>query len=252
MPITPLIHITAAYSNAVLVAVLPRISDCAKQLNMPIARPVTVEQVARFNPMPYADFAGGGLWLTNGYTFTFEWGYVNGFHSPNDWFANQELEGVERFAGKDNITTNDAVELARSSFIKFGYKLEDFKMNGQPTTIEGPFDTKRIGHVPYCRVEWDSPEAKTHEERLCSYYIQFDIDMQRNQVVGMSLTSTNFWRPSPKIDVVPELQSDYLKRIQGKMFVRTNVSPVRRPAEGMITTNMPTAILPTGGQGTNP
>ena len=131
------------------------------------------------------------------------------------------------------MTTNDAVELARSSFGKLGYKPEDFQMNSQPTRLEGPIDSKRIGHVPFCRVVWDSPEANTREERLNSYHIQFDIDMQRKQVVGMSLASTNFWQPDPKIGVEPELESDYLKRIQGHMFVRTNAVshlPAVKPA----------------------
>lgn len=225
MPITSLLHITAAYSNAVLVAFLPHVSDYAKQLDLPIAQPITVEQVARFNTSPYMDNVGGGLWLTNHYWFCFEWGFVNGFRSPDNWFANQELEGVERFAGKDNMTTNDAIELARSSFVKLGYKPADFHANEQPTSIEGPFDTKKIGHVPYCRVEWTSPKATTREDRAHYYQVQFDIDMQRNQVVGMALSSTNFWRASPKIDVVPELESDYRKRTQGKIFINTNAPP---------------------------
>src|SRR5882724_7496742 len=131
MPLTPLIHITAAYSNAVLVAILPHVSDCAKQLDLPIAQPITVQQVARFNTMPYPDFVGGGLWLTNGYTFVFEWGYVNGFHSPNDWFSEQDIVNLERYAGKDNMTTNEAIELARSSLTKLGYKPADFHVNEQ-------------------------------------------------------------------------------------------------------------------------
>jgi hypothetical protein len=239
MPITQLLHITATYSNAVLVAVLPHISDCAKQLDLPIALPVTAGQVVRFNVMPHKDFAGGGLWLTNGYAFTFEWGYVDSFRSSANWFANQELEGVERFAGKDNMTTNDVIEFARSSFVKLGYNAADFHVNDHPTRLEGPYDTKKIGHVPYCRVVWESPEASTPEERAHSYNIRFDIDMQRKQVVGMFLSSTNFWRSDPKIDVVPELESDYRKRIQGHMFVRTNAIPhlpAVKPADAPATT----------------
>ena len=214
MPITPLLHITAAYSNAVLVAVLPHVSDCAKQLDLPIAQPITIEQVARFNTSPYADNVGGGLLLTNHYWFVFSSGYVDSFRSPDDWFINQSLEGVERFAGKDNMTTNVAIEFARSSFSKLGYTPETFHVNEQPTSLEVPSDSKKIGHIPYCRIIWESPEATTRQERLNSYTVKFDIDMQRKLVVGMFLSGTNFWRPNPKIDVQPELESDYRKRIQ--------------------------------------
>ena len=236
-----LIHMTATYSNAMLVAILPHISDSVKQLDLQIAQPIIIAQVDRFNPSPYRDNVGCGLWLTNRYWFCFENGYVSGFRSPDDWFTIQDFENVERFAGKESMTTNDAIELARSSFGKLGNKLNDFQMNVQPTRLEGPIDSKKIGHVPYCRVVWESPEANTREESAHSYKIQFDIDMQRKLVVGMSLSSTNFWRPDPKIGVEPELESDYLKRIQGHMFVRTN-APVRWSPEK--TTNAPVSMTP--------
>jgi hypothetical protein len=210
----PLLQLTAAYSNAVLVAVLPHISDCAKQLDLPIVRPITVEQVEKFNASPYTNNVGGGLWLTNHFWFVFSFGAVNGFRSPDDWFTIQDFDNIERFAGKDNITTNAAVDLARSSFSKLGYQPEIFHVNEQPTSLEVPSDSKKLGHVPYCRIIWKSPEATTREERLKSYSVQFDIDMQRAQVVGMSLSGTNFWRQNLEIDFQPDLES-----------FRTNVPP---------------------------
>lgn len=119
------------------------------------------------------------------------------------------------------MSTNDAIDFARTSFTKLGYNPADFHLNEQPTRFEGPYDTKKIGHVPYCRVVWKSPKASTREERAKSYSVQFDIDMQHKQVVGMSLAGTNFWRPQPKIVIQPELESDYRKRMQ--ISVHTNV-----------------------------
>jgi hypothetical protein len=214
MPITPLLHITATFSNAVLVAILPHVSNFAKHLDLPIAQPITIEQVARFNTSPYKDNLGGGLLLTNYYWFVFSSGYVDSFHSPDDWFLNQSLEDVERFAGENNMTTNDAINFARSSFVKLGYQPEDFHVNEQPTSLEGPIDSKKIGHVPYCRVIWKSPDATTREERMKSYMVRFDIDMQRKQIVGMFLSGTNFWRSNLDVGVKPEWESDYQKLIQ--------------------------------------
>ncbi|HEY5297554.1 MAG TPA: hypothetical protein VIK59_06495, partial [Verrucomicrobiae bacterium] len=119
-----LIHMTATYSNAMLVALLPHFSECAKQLDLPIAQPVTADQVAHFSPSPYKDSIGGAIWLTNHDWFVFNNGFVRGFRSPDDWFtmADEYWDHLERYVGKDNMTTNEAIELARNSFRKLGYK----------------------------------------------------------------------------------------------------------------------------------
>jgi hypothetical protein len=218
------IHMTAMYSNAVLVAILPHVSDCAKQLDLPIPQPVTLNHVAHFNVAPLQGEVGGGLWLTNNYWFAFENGCVQSFRSPDDWFtmADEYWDHLDRYVGKDNMTTNEAIELARNAFRKFGYKPEDFHMDSPPTKFQGSHDNKQLGHIPYCRVQWESLNPKSQAELDDSYHIYFDIDMQRKQVVGMSLISRRFFKPDPKVDVVPELESVYQKRIQGKMFIRTN------------------------------
>ena len=222
-----LIHMTATYSNAVLVAILPHISDCAKQLDLPIPQPVTLNHVARFNVAPVQGEVGGGLWLTNNYWFGFEHGYVGGFRSPDDWFtmADEYWDHLERYVGNDNMTTNEAIDLARNRFRKLGYNGDGFHMGEPPTIFNAPHDNKQLGHIPFCRIEWKSPDPKNQEELDQSYDIRFDIDMHRKQVTGMYLSSRKFWRSDPKIDIVPELESEFRKRTQNKMFIRTNAPP---------------------------
>ncbi len=58
-----LVHMTATYSNAMLVAILPQVSDFSKKLDLPIPQPITAAQVQNFKPFPYMDFIGGGLIL---------------------------------------------------------------------------------------------------------------------------------------------------------------------------------------------
>jgi hypothetical protein len=172
-------------------------------------------------------FIEGDLWLTNNYWFSFGNGYVCGFRCPDDWFtmADEYWDHLERYVGKDNMTTNAAIQLARDSFSKLGYKLENFHMDGRPTEYQGPHDNKQLGHIPYCRIEWNSSKPNSQAEFDRSYHIWFDIDLQQKRVVGMSLISKKFFRPDPKINVEPELESDYRKRNQAQMFVRTNVPP---------------------------
>jgi hypothetical protein len=209
-----LIHMTAAYSNAVLVAILPHVSVCASQLGLPIPQPITAAQVRWFHPSPFQDEVGGGIDLTNHYFFSFSSGSVLSFRSPTNWFNNtydnwDDAEYFKRYVGKDNMTTNEAIELARHSFYKLGYKPEDFDIRGPPTRFDGPANLKNIGHVPYCRAEWDSPNSRIQRILGLDFNIQFDIDMQRRQVVGMNLSGRRFFRPNPKVGVTPELETDY-------------------------------------------
>ena len=231
MPITPLIHVTAQYSNAVLVAILPHVSDCVSNLDLPIIQPIALAHVAKCSISPYAENIGGGLWLTNGYWFAYSFGCVDSFRSPNNWFTIQDFEGASRFVGKDNMTTNEAIDFARKSFVKLGYKAETFNLNDNPTRVEGSFDVKQLGHIPFYRVVWESPEPATMEERMKSFSVRFDVDLDRRQIVGMSLSGTNFFRASPQIGVKPESEADYEKRIKSKMFIRTNAPPHILPLE---------------------
>jgi hypothetical protein len=223
MPDPTLIHITATWSNAVLVALLPHFSDCAKQLNLPIPTPIMMSQVAQFHPPIETGAFEAGLWLTNGYTFFYLNGAVTGFNSMrDDWFVQQDIDGLERFVGKDNMTTNEAIVLARNSFVKLGYKPADFQMDGQPSAIEGPYDNERLGHIPYCRVTWEYRSPTNH----C--LLEFDVNMNQKRLSGMALVSQKLWRPLPKIDATPELETDYQKKHQpAKMFHRTNAPPTR-------------------------
>lgn len=224
-----LYHLTAVWSNAVLVAMLPHFSDCAKQLNLPIPTPITISQVARFMPPMEADVFEVGLWLTNGYQFHYLNGAIAGFYSlPDDWYIQQEITNLERFVGKDNMTTKEAIELARSSFVKLGYKLADFHMDKPPTQISDPIELKLagrdVGHVPFCQVIWQNRSSPAN-----GYYLEFHVDMKRRRLAGMILISQKFWRPDkvPIIAVVPELETDYRKKHPpGKMFSRTNAPPV--------------------------
>ena len=59
MPITALIHITSAYSNAVLVAIMPHVNDFAKKMDLPIPLPITVS--GQLKPASDGQFKTGHL-----------------------------------------------------------------------------------------------------------------------------------------------------------------------------------------------
>src|SRR2546427_10034784 len=68
------VHVTPAYSNAVLRALLPEFNNFADRLKDEIAgmpRPITPEMVKSFKPNPTAGYIGGWLVLTNDFQFWF-------------------------------------------------------------------------------------------------------------------------------------------------------------------------------------
>ncbi len=239
--VTNLVHMTAIYSNAVLAAILPHISEFAGKLNLPVEQPITINAVIWSKPSPYKGMVFGSVLLTNHYFFYChfrgqgERGYVQSFRSPTNWFFQDDYtqESVAQFVGKDNMTTNEAIELARDSLRKLGYTSEMTHDNLTPT-LEGPYDLKTGAHVPYCRVIWDWP--KIHPTIGDYDEFQVDINMNAKTLVGMllSFSRTNTFAGEPiKADVVPELESDYRKRMAtnnppGKIFINTN-APQRFP-----------------------
>ena len=50
------IQVTAQYSNAVLVAMLPYVNDVAQKLDLPIPHPITAEHLSYFDIAPRRNF----------------------------------------------------------------------------------------------------------------------------------------------------------------------------------------------------
>jgi hypothetical protein len=229
IPADRLIHMTVAYSNALLMVVMSNVSDFARKLDLPIPQPVIEAQVQKFLPHPIKDYVGGVLTLTNGDRFWFAGGHVGSYRAyknanmPPDEFEygdDDRLYGwLSTMYGPVNMTTNEMVEFARESLRKLGYDPKALHADGPPTLFDGPYKA-RGNSVPFCRVEWTDEEGTN--------FITFDINTQRKRVARLSLAGNYFIRPNPKLDIEPELERDFRKRTGAKMFIRTN-GPVRPP-----------------------
>jgi hypothetical protein len=221
-----LVHMTAAYSNAMLVAILPHVSEFAKKLDLQVPQPITVQQVHRFNPSPYIGRVEGALWLTNHCWFLFDYrGYVSGFRSPDDWFFEQDPSAnLTNYLGQTRMTSSETVAFARQQLLNLGYGTEITRADTVPK-VEGPYNPNRGGHVPYCRVKWRSAEEPGSDNFSD---VQVDINTQEKSVVGLYLlfARTNKIGTPLKLDVEPELESAYRKKPIGTMFTRTN-APAR-------------------------
>lgn len=221
-----LVHITATYSNAVLVAMLPHFSDFTRKLELPLPVPITTNHVRRCNVMPYKGRIEGSIILTNGYWFTFRYrGYVESFRAPNNWFFGGEyaLAHLGEYLGETHMTTNEIVTFARDTLHKLGYPPELTGANATPK-LEGPWNLTQGGHVPQCRVTW---ESGSDEENSDHTKVKVEINTQEKTLVGLNLyfAQTNNVGVPLKVDVEPELESEFKKRTKLNMFVRSNAPP---------------------------
>src|SRR5450759_1442900 len=103
-----LLQVTAEYANAVLVAMLPYVSDVTHKLDLPVPQPVTQQQAIGCGLLPYiyrdGEWAGCGIMLKGGWRFGFHWGYLDHFESPHSYFSLQDPDDIPKFFGTVRMT----------------------------------------------------------------------------------------------------------------------------------------------------
>ncbi|HET7626068.1 MAG TPA: hypothetical protein VFM25_12465, partial [Verrucomicrobiae bacterium] len=93
-----------------------------------------------------------------------------------------------------------------------------------PPELQGPYTLKNGEHIPYCRVSWQ-PVTDLDSDGYSKARVE--INTHEKQVVGLYLffAKTNRVATPLKIDVEPELESEFRERTKAKMFIRTNAPP---------------------------
>lgn len=214
------LHITPQYSNAVLVAVLPHFSNFAGKVHLPITTPITTNQVLFFQPSKIKGDVGGHLVLTNRFEFWFAHGCVDGFSSGTNYFQEQNPERIFLYFGKDTLTTNAAIEMARNTLTNAGYATFLPFTSQPPAQIEGPhiaeFNKKNL---PHYRISWEADDK---------HFANVSIDGRTREVVGMFIASTNVWTNSPIVTVPVETEVEYRKRISEEGKIKPNETPPQK------------------------
>lgn len=182
------IQVTAQYSNAVLVAVLPYFTDVAKKLDLPVPIPITQTDIAKVNIWPGPGAPGASILLKNNWSFGFLQGYVYAVQNIHD-----ELPFGEPAYGAIKITTEDAVKTARDTLKKLGVAPEDVFSDFEPK-VTPPNQVGTNVTYPY-QIEWlDEWGNRTVDIR---------VDPHTGKMDRLYLHHFNLDRPPPKIDVVP-------------------------------------------------
>jgi len=197
------IQVTADYSNAVLVALLPYVSDYAHRLNLPVPQPVTAADVVHSSILPWVAEGGGiggaGIGVKGGYGFTFQFGFIEHFGGPHSYegFPNKNPDNIHRFFGEVKMSKVEAVQMARDTLRKVGIPLEWVFAEQEPDVKLPVID----GHtVHYYRIRW-SDIWPGHDS------VDMEIDAQAKRVERLDIMNLNLHQLSPKAAVVPALQT---------------------------------------------
>lgn len=221
MPIV-FFQVTAAYSNALLVAVMPYFSDFAKNLDLPTQQPVTQSQVSRFICFPRSDHIGGRVILTNGCEFIFDHGHVETFVSPRSYFYLQNPDLVPKFYGPVRISAAQAVSIARDAIKKIGYSDSLLSADRQPEII-GP-ERDRGNYIARYHVRWFDPTRGAPDHRPIS--AEFEIDATTGQIVMANVQNPNAYREDLSLSVHPPVISRFEDGNRTPAGVGRKVTPV--------------------------
>lgn len=219
MDLSSIIHITAQYSNAVLVAILPHVTSYSENLDLPIERPVRLQHVSKFVCGNRQGEVGGWLTLTNNFQFWFSRGHVDTFEAPENFFALQNLNRITNYFGPTNLSVADGISLGKRAVRRLGYSEYDLFMNLDPE-VEGPM-LLETNCIPFYRVVWKNPEQGWAA-------VSLDIDAKQGCITRLAFISTNLWRPPPQVAVKPVTEAEYQARIKNLKPPQKKIT-TRRP-----------------------
>lgn len=198
-----LIKVTAEYSNAVLVAVLPCFSDFAKQVEIPIPVPIAMNQVQHFVCDPRYGHLGGYLTLTNGCEFWFDHGFVEGFRTPRSYFNLQDPALIPKFYGPLRLNKDEALKLARGTIIRLGYSLHETYADQEPEITLPLYQGTNV--VPHYRFVWKNPIALAGNANS----VDIEVDAAQKRIQMLRFLNDNLWRNPPRTSVQPILLNQH-------------------------------------------
>ena len=193
--------VSEAYSNALLVAILPQLDQYARMAGLPARPPVKAGDLDATNctcglvdndPRAFMN-------LRTGERFVYGHGQVLAYYAPDV----KQLPGrpatwaeQARFVGPINMTTNEAVALVRQTLRKLGYSESVLRIEGRPARI---MPAPRFGTNFIARYfpSWREPDEGP-------FLVCAEVDATTRTLKSLYVNdhaNTNIWRSPPKIDV---------------------------------------------------
>ncbi len=185
-----LIRVTSQFSNAVLVAAMPYVSDVAQKLDLPVPRPITIQHVTACSIKPTRNW-GAEIEVQGGWVFAFNQGYVQTIQSHHAYSMLQDPDQIPAYAGKLRMSKSEAIQMARDALKKLGVSLESVFAEQEPN-VSGPAKFENY-LVPHYKIVWPDPRGGTSVE------VEINADAQRAERI--QLRNKSLERPLPKLNV---------------------------------------------------
>lgn len=197
-PVAQFFEVTAQYSNAVLLAVLPHVADFNSKIGLRPAGEFTTHSVSRLaiNPMVFHPKDGGvqsGIFFKNGYSFWFDFGRVSGFSTSSAYTREQDPDRVPTYYGKIRMTEAEAVAFGRRSLTNLGYRIESWFADLKPeVTLPEQVGTNVVAVYV---LKWPAPEG--------GHAVTMEINASRRSLEALTFSGRRCIGPPLDIAVTP-------------------------------------------------
>jgi hypothetical protein len=184
------LELSKDYAEALLIALLPAISDAAWQTGVECPNPITTNQVERFVAHRLPGHCGGLIVLTNGAQFVFDYGHVRSYAGTNSYTRLQEPAHIPSYIQPNRLDRSGAIRLARETFRRLGYDPAAAFAWPDPE-VEGPYEVQG-GTVPHYLVKWIDP-------RRGGTVLEAEINGFKKRVEQWSVVTRQFEKPAPRL-----------------------------------------------------
>ncbi len=170
------------------------VDEYAQKLSLPIPRPLTTNNVAKVEAYNNDGWPHCEIWLTNGWRFIYRHTMVNGYYEPDNFFDSDNRKiHISDFAGKWNLTTNQAIEVVRQAMAKLDYPTNNVHMDFAPSVYKASVATQQI---PRLRFEWYYSVQDDLQSRM-----EAEINADSGKLESLYYDDKAYWGSRPPIDV---------------------------------------------------
>jgi len=184
------------YARKLLPIVLRAVDEYVKSLNLPISRPLTTNEIARFKVEDYGGWPHSVLELTNGWQFVCNNSMVNGYYAPDNLFyfrRSGQKTLVKDYSATWRLTEDQAIALIRQTLAKLNYSINLIHMDFKPKVLK-----PAVPGIPRCEFWWEF-ENEAHDELIST--VKAEVDMDQGELKSLYFDNKTFRNHLPAIDV---------------------------------------------------
>lgn len=182
------------YAWKLIPMMLQAIDQYATRLSLPIPPQLTTNNVARIEIHDNGGWPDAQVDLTNGWRFVYRHAMVNGYFAPDNFFDSDNRKiRIRDFAGKWNLTTNQAIEVVRRAMAKLDYSTNNVHMDFQPNVYAASVAKDRI---PRLRFEWFYSVKDSLQSRL-----EAEVNTDSGTLESLYYDDKAYWNARPPINV---------------------------------------------------